>query len=64
MAFEVELDGLSMEAQFVIMNRAYDNAVELGRDPLDILIELEQLMADYGYDNVFDFIDYIRGTTK
>lgn len=59
MSIEVYVDGMSDEAKFML----YDNITNalgssaIGEDPLEIILELEQLALDNGYHNVFEYIE-------
>ena len=61
-AIELSYDAMSAEQKHLVLECAvYDSSMELGKDPLQLLLELEQLAAEEGYANVHDFInDYTR----
>jgi hypothetical protein len=58
MAYEVESDGMSAEARFILMECASASAtcLNIGVDPLEILLQLEQLAMEDSHD----IHDYIR----
>lgn len=58
MALEVSLDAMTHEARFAILECAhYDNRFS-GRDPLELILELEQLALEEGFTSIHDYIIY------
>lgn len=65
MAYEVPVDGMSKEARYMLYENSTSSCTCLGgEDPLEILMELEQLAMEEGYDNIHDFISQFLGDTK
>lgn len=57
MAYEISIEDMSEEQRFTV----YDNSPSLsigGLDPLDIILELEQLAHDSGFPDIHTFIEY------
>lgn len=55
---EYSTDGMSDAQREVLFNNAIG-----GFDPLDLILELEQLALDEGYNNVHEYIATLRNTT-
>lgn len=55
---EYSVDGMSDAQREVLFNNAIG-----GSNPLDLILELEQLALDEGYDNVHEYIAFLRNST-
>lgn len=66
MPYEISFTELSSDAKASedirdwIENQSYDPSLALGGDPLELLIELEQLAYDHGFSDVHSFIEHIE----
>lgn len=60
MAYEISSEDMTQEARFVCVECAmYDPDLNaMGEDPLDMILELEQLALNAGFSNVHDYIEY------
>lgn len=65
MAYEISFDAMSAEAQAMLGDNATCSAThQEGKDPLDIILELEQLAMEHGYD-VHTYINqYLNGESQ
>lgn len=52
-AREISIEDMSVEQRFAV----FENAIG-GQDPLDLIMELEQLALDCGYPDVHTFIEH------
>lgn len=61
-ALEISFDSMSDALRtFILEGATYSQSNQLGKDPLELIIELEQLAADYGYSDIHQFIkDYME----
>lgn len=57
MAIELSTDALSEQARFVILESYVQQQQFSGADPLNILLELEQLATAEGYSDIQSFIE-------
>lgn len=57
MAFEVSIESLT-EAQRFVLYENVPSLASIGVDPLEIIIELEQLAIEQGFADVHAFIEY------
>lgn len=62
MAYELSLEAMSAEAQTMIGDYAtYSATCKEAQDPLEIILELEQLAIDHGYDIHTYITQYLNG---
>lgn len=57
MAFEVSIESLT-EAQRYVLYENVPSLASIGEDPLEIILELEQLAIEQGFCTVHAFIEY------
>jgi len=63
MAYEISSDGMSSELRFILMDCSITSCtcLTIGEDPLEILMQLEQLAMEDGFENIHDYIAHYLG---
>lgn len=65
MAYEISFDAMSAAAQAMLGEYATHSATcTEAQDPLEIILELEQLAIDHGYDIHTYITQYLNGDPK